>query len=241
MGEVIVVTSGKDGAGKTVVVANLGAALAEAGHTVLLMDLNIGFRNLDILLGMENRVVYDLADVVGGVCRIRQAMIRDGRFENLFLISAPQSFEKAVISAQQLVALCHQLKKLFDYIIIDAPAGTGKGLNLAASPADRAIVVTIPEYAAVRDAELTNAFLENKGIASRCLLVNKILPELFKKGLVPEPEEIAESLRLPIIGLIPYDHNIHISANLGVPIAATENNYIAKNLRGIGERLTSRS
>jgi septum site-determining protein MinD len=241
MGEVIVVTSGKDGAGKTVVVANLGVALAGAGHSVVLMDLNIGFRNLDILLGMESRVVYDLADVISGVCRIRQAMIRDERFSNLYLISAPQSHEKAIITEDHLIALCGRLKELFDYIIIDAPAGTGKGLNLAASPADRAVVVTIPEYAAIRDAELTNAFLESKGITGRSLVINKILPELFKKGLVPEPEEISQSLRLPIIGLIPYDNNIHISANMGVPIAVTENNYISKNLKGIGERLASKS
>lgn len=241
MGQTILVTSGKDGAGKTVIAANMAAVLAGAGHSVVLMDLNIGSRNLDIILGMENRVVYDLADVVTGMCRIRQAMIKDDRLDNLFLISAPQNKEKAAISGEQLSELCGELKILFDYIIIDAPAGNGDDLRLAADPADKAVLVTIPEYAAVRDLEMTNVLLEGKGISDRSIVVNKILPGLHGKEMVPDPEEIAEALRLPIIGLIPYDQNIHISANIGVPIALIGDNYISKNLKRIGERLLIRN
>jgi septum site-determining protein MinD len=241
MGEVIVVASGKDGVGKTVLTVNLGAVLAQNKHSVVLMDLNFGSRNLDIYLGLENRIVYDLVDVVTGVCRIKQAMVRDRRFENLFLISAPQSRQKASVSHKQLIALCQELKKVFDFIIIDAPAGIGSGLSLAISPADRAVVVTVPEYAAIRDTEIISDLLESKGINQRSVVINKIIPELYQSGLVPDPEEIAETLRLPIAGLIAYDQNIHISTNIGVPIAATQESYISQNLIEIGTRILSKS
>lgn len=241
MGEVIVIASGKDGVGKTVLAANLGAVLAQNNHSVVLMDLNFGSRNLDIYLGLENRIIYDLVDVVTGICRIKQALVRDRRFANLFLISAPQSRQKASISAEQLKALCHELKKVFDFIIIDAPAGNDGGLSLAISAADRAVVVTVPEYAAIRDTEIISDLLESKGIMNRSVVINKIIPELHQSGLVPEPEEIAEILRLPIAGLIAYDQNIHISTNMGVPIAAVQGSYIARNLNEIGIRILSKS
>jgi septum site-determining protein MinD len=241
MGEVIVIASGKDGVGKTVLTVNLGAVLAQNNHSVVLMDLNFGSRNLDIYLGLENRIVYDLVDVITGVCRIKQAMVRDRRFPNLFLISAPQSRHKASVSPEQLQALCHELKKVFDYIIIDAPAGIGSGLALAVSPADRAVVVTVPEYAAIRDTEIISDLLESKGIVNRSVVINKIIPELHQSGLVPDPEEIAETLRLPIAGLIAYDQNIHVSTNMGVPIAAAQGSYIARNLNEIGSRILSRN
>jgi len=240
MGEVIAVTSGKDGVGKTVIASNLGVVLAQRKHSVVLMDLNVGSRNLDISLGLENRVVYDLVDVVTGGCRIKQAMIRDRRFRDLYLISAPQSRNKAPITEEQLVALCQELKKIFDFIIIDAPAGAGSALKQAVSPADRVVVVTVPEYSAIRDTESINALLEGVGITRRSVVINKIMPELHQTGLVPGPEEIAEILRTPVSGLIPYDQNIHISTNVGIPIATAQESYIAKNLRGIGERIISK-
>ncbi|GAB1477004.1 septum site-determining protein MinD [Bacillota bacterium] len=241
MGEVIVVASGKDGVGKTVVVTNLGAGLAQNGYSVVLLDMNIGSRNLDMRMGLEDRVVYDVADIIAGVCRIKKAMIKDERFENLYLISAPQRKDKAVITTAQLSALCRELKRVFDYIIIDAPAGAGHDFLLAASPADRAVLVTIPEYAAIRDSELINAMLKKAGISRRSVIVNMILPDLHNTKLVPDPEEISESLRLPVDGLIPYDRNIHISANMGIPIVAIENNYIAENMKGIAERIASKN
>lgn len=241
MGEVIVVASGKDGVGKTVVVTNLGVVLAQSGYSVVLLDMNIGARNLDIRMGLEDRVVYDVADIINGVCRIKKAMIKDDRFDNLYLISAPQRKDKASISTDQLSALCVELKRVFDYIIIDAPAGAGQEFLLAASPADKAVLVTIPEYAAIRDSEPINALLKKAGIVERSVIVNMILPNLHNTNLVPNPEEIAESLRLPVIGLIPYDQNIHISANIGIPIAAIGDNYISENLRGIAKRIASKN
>ncbi len=241
MGEVIVVASGKDGVGKTVVVTNLGVVLAQSGYSVVLLDMNMGARNLDIRMGLEDRVVYDVADIINGVCRIKKAMIKDDRFDNLYLISAPQRKDKASISRDQLSALCVELKSVFDYIIIDAPAGTGHDFLLAASPADRAVLVTIPEYAAIRDSELINALLKKAGINKRSIIVNMILPDLHKTNLVPDPEEIAESLRLPVDGLIPYDQNIHISANIGMPIAAIRDNYISENMRDIAKRIASKN
>ena len=241
MGEVIVMVSGKDGVGKTVIAANLGVVLARRQYSVLLMDLNVGSRSLDICMGMEDRVIYDLADVMTGVCRIKQAMVKDRRFPGLYLLSAPQSREKAPITEKQLCALCNQLKGLFDFILIDAPAEVEKGLKTAVSPADRAIVVTVPEYAAIRDTEAVNALIEKMGITRRSVVINKIMPKLYKTGLLPDPEEIAEILRLPVAGLIPYDENIHISANIGFPIAAAEGNYISGNLIEIGERIVSKS
>ncbi len=237
MGEVIAVVSGKDGVGKTMVTANLGVALSQAGYSVVLMDLNVGARNLDICLGLESRVVYDLVDAVTGVCRVSQAMVRDRRFPSLFLISAPQSREKAPVSVRQMKALCRELKQAFDYIIIDAPAGAGRGMRLAVSPASRGVVVTVPEHAAIRDAETMNLLLEREGIAKRSVVINKIMSELYGTGLVPDPQEIAEILRMPVAGLIPYDQNIHISSNIGVPIAAAQETYIAENLKRIAERI----
>lgn len=240
MGEVIVVASGKDGVGKTVITSNLGAVLAKEGHSVLLLDLNIGYRNLDISLGVENRVVYDLADVVMGVCRIKQAMIKITGVHNFFLISAPQNKGKTSISNVELSALCSELKKIFDFVIIDAPAVTENGLALAISSADKAVVVIVPEYAAIRDAEPLNAMLADKGIIKKCVIINKIMPGLYRTGLVPDPEEISEMLRLPIVGMVAFDQNIHISSNIGMPIAAVEDRY-AETFKKIVDRITSRS
>lgn len=239
MGEVIVVTSGKDGVGKTVVAANLGVALAQNNHTVVVIDLNIGSRNLDIRMGIENRVIYDVADILKGICRIKKGIIADNRFKNLYFISAPQNKEKADIPKEHLCALCNELKQIFDYVVIDAPARTGYGFELAISPADRVVLVTVPEYSAIRDTELINSSVKDLGFAKRSLVINKIFPELFQTEFVPNPEEIAESLRLFVAGLIPYDQNIHISANIGIPIAATNGNYIADNLKKIAERIIS--
>ena len=237
MGEIIVVTSGKDGVGKTVIAANLGVSLAQKGKSVVLLDMNIGSRNLDIRMGIENNIVYDIADILSGVCRIKKAMVKDKRFDKLFIISAPQNKDKMNISNVHVNALCEELKKVFDYIIIDAPSGSGIGFEQAISPADKAVIVVIPEYAAIRDAELINTALKNAGIQDRSVIINKILPQLHSTEFVPDPDEIAQALRLSISGLIPYDQNIHISANMGIPIAAFGGNYISDNLKRIAERI----
>ena len=239
MGEIILIASGKGGVGKTVFTANLGAELAQRGASVVLIDMNIGLRSLDICLGLENRVIYDLTDAITGTCKIKQALIKDRRFPELYLISAPQIRNKYEISSDEMKAFCRELKELYDYILIDAPAGVDDGLLLAAAPADRAVIVTVPEYAAIRDAELLDGVLKEIGIYNKCVVVNKIMANLYQKGLVPDPADIAESLRLPMTGLIQYDQNIHISANIGIPIVTAKGSYIQQNFSNIADRIIS--
>jgi septum site-determining protein MinD len=239
MREVIVIASGKGGVGKTVFTANMGAILAQKGFSVVLIDMNIGLRSLDICLGMENRIVYDISDVTSGTCRLKQALIKDRRFDKLYLMSAPQNKSKDNISPEQIEELCEELKESFDYIIIDAPAGLDKGFILAATPAVRAVIITVPEHAAIRDADMLDQVLEGMGISNKSVVVNKIMPELYGKSLIPEPLEISESLRASISGLIQYDLNIHVSANIGVPIVLAKGSYIEKNFSNIVERIIS--
>ena len=239
MSEVVLVASGKGGVGKTVLAANLGAILAARRASVVLIDLNIGRRNLDICLGLENRIVYDLADAVTGICRIKQSLVKDRRFPSLCLISAPQNRKKTCISEQDMIALCSDLKRSFDYIILDAPAGYEEIVSSAAAATDRAVIVTVPEYAAIRDTDMLDLSLREAGILKRSVVINKIMPDLYNKGVVPEPAAIAESLRLPVSGLISFDENIHISANIGVPIALAKNSYIEQNLSHIADRIFS--
>ena len=237
MSEVILVASGKGGVGKTVLTANIGAILAQRGASVVLIDLNLGRRNLDICLGMENRIVYDLADAVTGICRIKQSLVKDRRFPALFLISAPQNRKKSFVSDQEMSSLCSELKRSFDYIIMDAPAGIDDIVTSAALTADRAVIVTVPEYAAIRDTDMLDELLRECGVEKRSVVINKVMAGLFNKGVVPDPSEIAESLRLPISGLIPFDENIHVSANTGVPIVLAKGSYIEKNLSNIVDRI----
>ena len=237
MSEVILVASGKGGVGKTVIAANLGAVLAQRGKSVVLVDLNLGRRNLDICLGMENRIVYDLADAIMGICRIKQSLVKDRRFPALYLISAPQSRKKSFISEKEMIAFCADLKRSFDYVILDAPAGIEEILLSAAAASDRAVIVTVPEYAAIRDTDMVDEVLKESGIGRRSVVINKIMEGLYNKGVVPEPSEIAESLRLPITGLIPFDENIHISANIGVPIVLAKGSYVERNLSQIADRI----
>jgi len=241
MGKVILVASGKGGVGKTVFVSNAGAKLAQEGFKVVLIDMNMGLRNLDICLGLENKVVYDVADVLTGVCRIRQALIRDKRFPELYLMSAPQNKQKAEITPLHMKVLCNKLKKNFDYIIIDAPAGIGDDLAIAAAGADSAVIVTVPEFAAVRDADMLDQVLLEQGIKKRTYVINKVMANLITTGLVPGISEIAEIMRPPMAGIIQYDENIHIAANNGLPIVYKEGTYIEKNFKNIIKRIIEAS
>ena len=241
MGKVILVASGKGGVCKTVFVSNAGAKLAQEGFKVVLIDMNMGLRNLDICLGLENKVVYDVADVLTGVCRIRQALIRDKRFPELYLMSAPQNKQKAEITPLHMKVLCNKLKKNFDYIIIDAPAGIGDDLAIAAAGADSAVIVTVPEFAAVRDADMLDQVLLEQGIKKRTYVINKVMANLITTGLVPGISEIAEIMRPPMAGIIQYDENIHIAANNGLPIVYKEGTYIEKNFKNIIKRIIEAS
>jgi septum site-determining protein MinD len=241
MGKVILIASGKGGVGKTVFASNAGAKLAQEGYKVVLIDMNMGLRNLDICLGLENKVVYDVADVLTGVCRIKQALIRDRRFPELYLMSAPQNKQKAEITPLHMKVLCNKLKRSFDFIIIDAPAGIGEDLVIAGAGADSAVIVTVPEYAAVRDADALDLVLLGIGINKRTFVINKVMASLICTGLVPSIAEIAETMRPPMAGIIQYDENIHIAANNGLPIVYKEGTYIEINFRKILERIIEAS
>lgn len=241
MGKVILIASGKGGVGKTVFASNAGAKLAQEGYKVVLIDMNMGLRNLDICLGLENRVVYDVADVLTGMCRIKQALIRDRRFPELYLMSAPQNKQKAEITPLHMKVLCNKLKRNFDFIIIDAPAGIGEDLAIAAAGVDSAVIVTVPEYAAVRDADMLDQVLLELGIKKRTYVINKVMANLISTGLVPSIAEIAEIMRPNMAGIIQYDENIHIAANNGLPIVYREGTYIEKNFQKILERIIEAS
>lgn len=237
MGKVILIASGKGGVGKTFFTANAGAKLAQEGYKVVLIDMNMGLRSLDICLGLENRVVYDVVDVLTGTCRIRQALIKDKRFPELYLMAASQNAQKAEITPLHMKVLCRKLKKNFDYILIDSPAGIGEELAVAAAGADAAVILTVPEYAAIRDADALDQVLLGLGIKKRTYVINKVIANLISSGLVPSIEEIAETLRPPMAGLIQYDENIHIASNNGVPIVYKEGTYIEENFKKIMERI----
>lgn len=237
MGEVILLASGKGGIGKTTFTANLGATLALHGAKVVVMDLNMGLRNLDIYLGLENEVLFDVADVISGVCNIRKALIRDIRFPDLYLLSAAQYKEVFGITPAHMKMLCDRLKENFDVILIDGPVGVGNDFRLCCAGVDRAIVVVSPDYSALRNGDMVDRKLQDMGIQSRCYIVNMVKPELFGRNVVPDLGEIADIFRIPMAGIIQYDENINIANNKGYPVVCKRDTYIARNFDMIGKRL----
>ncbi len=222
MNNVIVVTSGKGGVGKTTTSANLGVGLAMAGKSVVLIDTDIGLRNLDVVLGLENRIVYDLVDVVEGTCRLKQALIRDKRYNGMFLLPAAQTRNKMAVSPDQMKKLVSEIENEYDFIIIDCPAGIERGFSNAVAGAKSAIVVTIPEVSSVRDADRIIGLLGAEGIDDIRLLINRINPELIKKGDMLDIDDTLDILGVDLIGVIPEDMLIFRSSNLGEP-AVTDN------------------
>jgi len=226
MGEVIVITSGKGGVGKTTTTANIGTGLAVLGKKVVLVDTDIGLRNLDVVMGLENRIVYDLVDVVEGTCRLKQALIKDKRYEGLYLLPAAQTRDKNAVTPKQMIWLCNELREEFDYILIDCPAGIEQGFKNAIAGADRAIVVTTPEVSAVRDADRIIGLLEAQEIRNPRLIINRVRPDMVKRGDMMSIEDIVDILAIKLIGVVPDDENIIISTNRGEP-AVTDNKSLA--------------
>ncbi len=222
MSEVIVVTSGKGGVGKTTSAANIGAGLARMDKKVVLVDTDIGLRNLDVVMGLENRIIYNLVDVVEGNCRIRQALIKDRKYPGLFLLPAAQTRDKSDVSPEQMIKLADGLKDMFDYIILDCPAGIGQGFRNAIAAADRAIVVTTPEVSAIRDADRTIGLLEASGIKKVDLIVNRIRIEMVKRGEMMSIEDVLDILAVNLLGAIPDEDSVVIAANHGEPVAGNE-------------------
>lgn len=222
MGVVYVVTSGKGGVGKTTTTANLGCGLARLGKQVVMLDTDIGLRNLDVVLGLENRIVYDVVDVVQGRCRLKQALIKDKRFENMYLLPAAQTKDKTAVSEVQMVELIEALKPQFDYILIDCPAGIEHGFKNAIAGADRAIVVTVPEVSAVRDADRIIGLLEAADMQETDLVVNRVRMDMVRRGDMMSVEDVAEILAVNIIGAVPDDEDIVVSTNQGEPLVDTD-------------------
>ena len=237
MSEVIVITSGKGGVGKTTTSANLGTGLALAGKKVAMIDADIGLRNLDVIMGLENRIVYDLIDVVEGNCRLKQALIKDKRYDNLFLLPAAQTRDKDAVSPEQMQKLCDNLREEFDYIIIDCPAGIEQGFKNAIAGADRAIVVTTPEVSAVRDADRIIGLLEANELNNPMLILNRIRVDMVKKGDMLAMEDVTEILAIDILGIVPDDESIVVSANKGEPAVTDPNSKAGQAYRNITQRI----
>ena len=244
-GRVIVITSGKGGVGKTTTSANIGTALAKAGYKVVLIDTDLGLRNLDLLLGLENRIVYTIVDVIEERCKLKQALVKDKKNPNLSLLAAAQTRDKTAVNAEQLKEICDTLKEENDFVLVDCPAGIEQGFQNAVAGAseaiigaDKAIVVTMPEMSAIRDADRIIGLLESKEeIKSYKLLLNRVRPSLIKSNEMMGVDDVVEILSCPLVGIIPEDTGIITSTNKGEPIVNDENALAGKAYRNVAQRI----
>ncbi|WP_163101793.1 septum site-determining protein MinD [Peribacillus alkalitolerans] len=243
MGEAIVITSGKGGVGKTTTSANLGTSLAILGKKVCLVDTDIGLRNLDVVMGLENRIIYDLVDVIEGRCKIHQALVKDKRFEGLlYLLPAAQTSDKNAVTPEQMKKLIDELKQDYDYIIIDCPAGIEQGFKNAVAGADKAIVVTTPEVSAVRDADRIIGLLEKEeNVEAPKLVINRIRSHMLKSGEMLDIDEITTHLSIDLIGIVADDDQVIRASNQGEPIALDPNNRASVAYRNIARRILGES
>ena len=222
MSEVIVITSGKGGVGKTTTTANVGTGLAKLDKKVVLIDTDIGLRNLDVVMGLENRIVYNLVDVVEGNCRIKQALIKDKRYPNLYLLPSAQTRDKSAVTPEQMKKLTDELREEFDYILLDCPAGIEQGFKNAVAGADRALVVTTPEVSAIRDADRIIGLLEANELKRTDLIVNRIRMDMVKRGDMMSIDDVVDILAVNLIGAVPDDEQIVISTNQGEPLVGSD-------------------
>ena len=222
MSEVIVVTSGKGGVGKTTATANIGTGLAKLNKKVVMIDTDIGLRNLDVVMGLENRIVYNLVDVIEGNCRRKQALIKDKRYPNLYLLPSAQTRDKTAVTPEQMKKLTDNLREYFDYIILDCPAGIEQGFKNAIAGADRAIVVTTPEVSAIRDADRIIGLLEANEIKKIELLINRLRMDMIRRGDMMSVDDVVEILAANLIGAVPDDEGVVISTNQGEPLAGDD-------------------
>ena len=235
--KVITVASGKGGVGKTTAVANIAMALATRGQRVICVDGDIGLRNLDVVLGLENRIVYDLVDVIEGRCRLRQAMIRDKRMPELYLIPAAQTRDKTAVSPSDMVRLCDELRPETDWILIDSPAGIERGFKNAVAPADRVIVMTNPDISAVRDADRVIGLLEAEGKGPAALVINRLNQAMVRRGEMLSVEDVVDLLAIELIGIVPEDENVIVSTNKGQPLALDGKSKAGQAFQNIARRL----
>lgn len=240
MSRVIVITSGKGGVGKTTCTANVGMALAKRGHKVVVIDADFGLRNLDLLLGLENRIVYTAMEVLSGECRLEQALVKDKREARLVLLPAAQNRMKEAVTPDQMKQLVGMLDGKYDYIIIDCPAGIEQGFQNAIAPAKEAIIVTTPEVSAVRDADRVIGLLEANSVKQIRLLINRIKPLMVQANDMMSVQDVEEILAIPLIGVVPDDETVIVSTNKGEPLVLAENgsqaaqafNHVVRRLEG---------
>ena len=237
-GMVLVITSGKGGVGKTTTVANIGAALAALGRRVVLVDADIGLRNLVVVMVLENRIVYDIVNVMENKdLPVRKALIKDKRVESLFLLPAAQTRDKDAIKPEQMKELCEELRQEFDYVLIDCPAGIEQGFRNAVAGADLALIVTTPEVSAVRDADRIIGLVEAEGLRGPRLILNRLRPDMVKRREMMDIEDVLDILHIDLLGVVPDDEAIIISTNKGEPIAFDNNSKAGQAYRNIARRL----
>jgi septum site-determining protein MinD len=234
---VYTVTSGKGGVGKTTTTANLAAALAIRGQRVVAIDADIGLRNLDVVMGLENRIVYDLVDVVEGRCRLRQAMVRDKRLADLYLLPAAQTRDKTAVQPEQMVEVCNSLRSDFDFILVDSPAGIEQGFRNAIAPADEALVVTTPEVSAVRDADRIIGLIEAAEKESMKLIINRLRLQMVRREDMLSVEDVIEVLAVDLLGIVPEDEQVIVSTNRGHPLALDGRSPAGKGFNNIAARM----
>jgi len=238
MARAITITSGKGGVGKTTLAANLGVALAMQGQRVVVVDADVGLRNLDVMMGLENRIVYDLVDVIEGRCRLRQALVRDKRLSELFLLPAAQTRDKSAVQPDDMVRVCESLREQHDFVLIDSPAGIEQGFRYAIAPADEVLIVTNPEVAAVRDADRVIGLIEAEEKGPARLIINRVKPDLVRRGEMLAIADVIELLAVDLIGIVPEDKAILITANRGGPLAFSSDNSLAgRAFHNIARRL----
>ena len=234
---VITITSGKGGVGKTTTVANVAAALAAREQRVVCIDTDIGLRNLDVVLGLENRIVYDLVHVVEGTCRLRQAMIKDKRMPELYLIPAAQTRDKSALGEDDLTRVCDELRSDFDWVLIDSPAGIEGGFRNALAPADKVVIVTNPEVSAVRDADRIIGLIEAEEKGPAMLILNRVRADMVRRGDMLDTDDVLDILAVNPLGIIPEDEAVLVSSNRGMPVALNGKSNVGQAYRDVAGRL----
>ncbi len=236
--KIITVTSGKGGVGKTTTTANLGVALAQMGKRVTVVDADIGLRNLDVIMGLESRIVYDLVDVIEGRAKIKQAIIRHKQFPELHLLAAAQTRDKTAVSPNDMIGLGHYLRRDNDFVLIDSPAGIERGFRNAVAPSDEVMIVTNPEVSAVRDADRIIGLLEGQGKGPGRLILNRVKMDMVRRGDMLSADDVTDILAIKLIGIVPEDEGVVPASNSGVPVTLQPNSRAGQAFRNIARRLT---